>query len=454
MLTRWRLVPLLLAAGLLGQQPAATEQIETWPDGSIKRRYAVDEAGRTHGRLEEFTPDGVRTLSSVFTHGLRDGEHKEWRDDGRKLRSCRYRKDVLHGPYEEFDADGRLIAQGAYRDGNRHGSWLDVRQDGRRRTAEFRDGVLHGAVRIQSGGRTISRQTWRGGELQQLDGLEPFPVPVGALREQLIGILTAAPAALDPADPLAAERHAALQRLRAYRHLSGLPHAELVLVPEWNLRCDAAAETCRRLGRLDHRPERPDGMDAARYALGLDGASHSNLAISGSLARSVDQYMDDSDPSNIDRLGHRRWCLNPAMRRTGFGSDQRYHAMWSMDASGSAPKGLAAVYYPPRGYVPVDLFSARRAFSITLLRGSAPRREDLAIEVRELDGDYLPAGQPLPLDHCDLAGGGFGAGPTIAFRPTGIAVEPGRRYLVEVSTDGGKSVVHRYVVEFCTAVGS
>ncbi len=33
----------------------------------------------------------------------------------------------------------------------------------------------------------------------------------------------------------------------------------------------------------------------------------------------VNGWMDDGDPGNISRLGHRRWILNPSMGATGFG---------------------------------------------------------------------------------------------------------------------------------------
>lgn len=443
----------LAASAAFAQQETPGARLETWPDGSPRRQWSVDDAGREHGKVEEFAADGTRTLLAFYAHGVLDGDQRQWREDGTRQRFAHYRKGVLDGRYEEFDAENRSVLQGVYKDGERNGTWTEVEGGGRRvRTASFRAGVLHGTRKIQIDGKLRSKQQWKDGLLVQLDDLKPFDRTSTALCEELQAILVAEPKALDPKDPLAARRQEALRRLQAYRHLCGLSWRDMTLVDDWNLRCDAAAEACRMLGRLDHRPPRPDGMAADRHALAFDGASHSNLAIGGSLARSVDQYMDDSDPSNIDRIGHRRWCLAPAMQRTGFGSSGNFHAMWSMDASGSAPKGLATVCYPPRGYVPVDLFSARRAFSITLLRGGAPKADGLAVRVRELDVDYVPADEPLALDHCDVAAGGFGAGATIVFRPVGIVVQPGRRYLVEVSSDGGRTDDHRYVVEFCAAV--
>jgi hypothetical protein len=455
MLRHFTIAALLLAIGTaVDAQAGVEERTATWPDGAIKLRYTVDLQGRRHGVCEAFAADGTRTLYSVYAHGLRDGAWKEWTAAGKKVRSQEYKDDKLHGHSEEFHDNGSTAAVGDYRDGLRTGKWVEMDDSGnRRRTSEYRDGRLHGQVRIQQKEHVLSKQTWKDGELQLLDDLQPFPVPKGQLRAELRAILALPPPALDPKDAHAADRAAALRRLQAYRHLCGLPFADMTLVPEWNLRCDAGAEICRLLGHLDHTPPRPPDMDEARYRLGYDGTSHSNLAINRGLPQSVDSYMDDSDPSNIDRIGHRRWCLNPVMLKTGFGSDHDFHAMWSMDGSGRAPKGLAAVYYPPRGYVPVDLFGARHAFSISLLHGTVPKRDELHVSVHQLDDEYLPTGEVLPLDWCAVAGGGFGGLQCLVFRPVGIAVEAGKRYLVEVSGDGGKTLAHRYVVEFCTALG-
>ena len=451
LLMQWT-APLVLVVALAAQT-APNEHVDTWPDGSIKLRSQVDDQGRKHGTTEAFAETGKRTLLASYVGGQRQGSWREWRDDGSKLRVLTYQNDQLHGFCEEFHPDGKSASVGEYRQGKRTGRWVDTdATGGRKRTAEFREGVRHGAVSIQVGAKVVSRQTWKNGDLLQLDGLQPFPVHSERLRKELRTILEARPAALDPKDSHAASRHAALARLTAYRHLCGLTNLGLTLVPEWNQRCDAAAEVCRRLGELDHHPRCPDGMDPARYQLGAEGARNSNLANDRTMAASVDSYMDDSDPSNIDRVGHRRWCLNPAMRKVGFGSAGEYQAMWAVDASGTAPKGVDVVCYPPCGFVPVDLFGPRHACSITRITGSAVKPTELRVTIRNLDDDYVPAGLPLDLDHCAVAGGGAGTGTTIVFRAKALEVTPGRRYFVEVSIDGGKTLAHRYVFEFCAAV--
>jgi hypothetical protein len=438
---------------LAAQQPLPHVRESSWPDGSPRERYAVDDDEQKHGNWEQWAENGTRTLFAVYSHGRQHGAHREWTAAGVPVCGLTFQNDLLHGPSETFHADGTTATRGSYREGARTGMWLDVAADGRRqRTSEFRDGLLHGSVRVQQAGKVVSQQKWKQGQLTLLDDLSPFPVPRAQLLAQLREIL-ATPKVQDADDPKAMLRQEALLRLRVYRQLCGLPQQDMVLWPAWNDLCDAAAEVCHANGDISHTPPQPPGFDAARYRQGAEGARNSNLQAGGTLPESVDGYMNDSDASNIDRIGHRRWCLNPTMKKVAFGTSEQFHAMWSMDGSGRMPKGLDAVCYPPPGCVPVDLFGAEHAFSIARNRGGTPKAEALRASIRPLDADYVP-GEPLELDTLHLAPDGFGTGTCIVFRAKNLLVAIGARYLVEVSIDAGKSPAHRYVVEFCEPVAT
>lgn len=411
---------------------AQEERTTTWPDGSVHERFTVDAQGRKQGNAESFREDGTRIERATYRDDLLDGRRETFHPNGKRAELSSWRKGVLDGPFDEHDESGQWKRAGAYRAGR-----------------------LHGELRITSGRKTLTRQKWLDGELVELDGITPFPVRQDVLRATLAAIL-APPAGTTEApagDPLAPEREKALRRLQAYRCLCRVPHEGMTLVPEWNELCDAAAEVCSRNGELSHEPPKPSGMDEARYQQGYLGASRSNLS-GGSMVHSVDNYMDDSDRSNIDRIGHRRWCLNPGMRKTAFGWHDNYTAMWSMDSSGSLPRGIDAVLYPPAGWVPSDFFEPHIAWSIAPLRGGTPKKDELRVTIRRLDEHWLPIGDPLALDWLDVAADGYGTGACIVFRPVGLDVTPGAKWLCEVSVDGGKTLAWRYVVAFCEPVGA
>ena len=114
----------------------------------------------------------------------------------------------------------------------------------------------------------------------------------------------------------------ALEELNYVRWLMGLPD-DVALDDEYTEKAQHAAVLLDTIGRLNHTPERPSDMSEEFYSLAYAGTSSSNLAQGTSLQGSIALYMDDSDVSNIPRLGHRRWLMNPKMTHTGFGMSVR-----------------------------------------------------------------------------------------------------------------------------------
>lgn len=445
--------------------------VETHYDsGALEERFQVDADGQKHGTYEAFREDGTRATTAIYradrlhgkfveldaaerprveamyANGTRTGFWREYESGVLRL-AATYQKDVLDGSWERFDEQGRSVARGAYKRGALHGRFVEALPDEHwKSTLEYKSGKLHGRASISIAGKTVSKRKWEDDRLVDLDGIVPFPVAGDALEAELAEARVVPPSV--DGDPRSGDRMFALARLRTYRALCGLRWRHIELNPVWNDLCDAAGEVCAAHGKLDHTPPKPPGFDEERYRAGYEGASHSNLS-SGGLRRSVDAYMDDSDPSNIDRIGHRRWCLNPTMGATGFGASGQWAAMWAMDGNGPAPRDLDAVFYPARGYVPVDLFGPRHAWSIQLLTGAAPRDgAAYTVTVHRLDAHFQPAGDALTLDWKDLGGGEFGGGPCLVFRPVGVEVAPGARYRVRVHDRGAKVARFDYVVEF------
>nr|HPO49731.1 CAP domain-containing protein [Spirochaetota bacterium] len=80
---------------------------------------------------------------------------------------------------------------------------------------------------------------------------------------------------------------------------------------------------------FSHTPAKPADMNEDFYKICYSSTSSSNIAYGYStLEKSVkDGYMSDADVSNIDRVGHRRWILNPKLLKTGFGFSYKYMTM-------------------------------------------------------------------------------------------------------------------------------
>lgn len=263
--------------------------------------------------------------------------------------------------------------------------------------------------------------------------------------------ITAPPAKEPPA--AVAEREAALRRLKAYRYLAGVPYDDLTLDDDYSAACEAAARLCAKLGRLDHTPRNP-GLPEDEYKLAYKGASQSNLAQGyPTLDKAVDTWVDDSSEGNVGHVGHRRWCLNPAMRKTGFGRSGEFSAMYSFDQTRKEVPDFDFVSWPPPGPVPVEHFRSGTAWSVSVNpRKYNPPGEGVTAKVYAADEKGNKTGDPLKLNHSGVDREGFGIPNCVIFRPAKAAIESGQRYVVEIEglTRGKEKEAApvRYAVEF------
>ncbi len=160
-----------------------------------------------------------------------------------------------------------------------------------------------------------------------------------------------------------------LNALNFIRYVAGM--SEVAIDAGQQELAQAGAALLDVLGELTHEPEHPKGVPDEFYNLAYKGTSSSNIAwASGNrfnLARYViDSWMEDSDESNVDRLGHRRWCLNPDMGKTGLGHSGGYAAMYSFDRSN---RGESYDYIPwPAAVTPVEYFKG--AWNVTISKST------------------------------------------------------------------------------------
>ena len=252
-----------------------------------------------------------------------------------------------------------------------------------------------------------------------------------------------------------AQQEAALKQLKAYRYLAGVPYEHLKLDESLNDYAKAAAMLCRKLGRLEHNPRTNPGLSEEAFQKGRTGTRNSNLASmfgrKQTLPGTVIRYMDDSDPRNIRGLGHRRWCLNPTMGKTGFGSVTGYAAMWAMDKSHKAPD-FDYIAWPPAGYMPVSYFGVKHAWNVSL-NPKKYARPDNMVKAQIYPVDRLGNRDKTPLEISDsfLSIYPYGVPYCLIFRPTAKSLS-GKRKLAVVITGlkdrAGKPATIEYTVEF------
>ena len=256
---------------------------------------------------------------------------------------------------------------------------------------------------------------------------------------------------------------AAAQRLNVLRRLAGVPQVQLDDSLSENAQYGAVL--LAHLGSLNHTPAKPADMDNSFYQKAYEATSTSNIAAGMDLLESVDMFMQDSDARNVERVGHRRWQLNPELGRVGFGYAQNPDSIYRdfvtekvTDTSGSGCD-YDFIGWPASGNFPnyLDSFDANTAWSVVLNPDDyqVPTQSGLVVTlVRQsdsktwtLDGkaSYTPAasGRYLNVETS-------GVGNCIIFRPDGVTKYEG---VYQVTIDGlkdrsGKAVDFTYQVDF------
>jgi hypothetical protein len=490
-LARFALLLAALGAMLPAQSASGKGVIETYPGGQIKLQYVLDGSGLKEGVCQELYEDGQLKADMHYKAGKLQGEYRSFYPPAKPTTTKPADTNPAGAATKPADNKPaaatrpattqpvflpiyayvkRLHVLANYLDGKLTGKYVEFDRNTRpTKQAMYHEGKLHGTYVESEGAKVIKEEVWFNGELLysrspramalELAAIEQLPV---VIKDPLAGSTVPASQPADP-KPATGDWAAALHRLMQYRYLCGVPYQDLYLTERANKETQAAAEVVCALGHLTHTPEKPDGFPDDKYELGRIGAGHSNLSQGQpTLEGSISGYMNDSDKSNIDRVGHRRWCINPSMAWTGFGKDRAFSAMYSLDSSRSNIPDWDFVAYPAAGLFPVGYFGARHAWSVSInqKKYTVPDAKLVKATIAPVRADFKTAkmetGDPLDLEYFKVATDGYGSGPCIIFRPKGFKLAAGQAYRVEITglLLDEKEATIRYVTEFCDLPGS
>ena len=171
--------------------------------------------------------------------------------------------------------------------------------------------------------------------------------------------------------------------LNNIRYIAGLNY-DVTLDEEFNKECQAGALIGKIYEAIDHHPKQPSGMSDDLYQLAYKGCSESNIAWGFSTLNKciVFGWMSDEDEGNISSVGHRAWCLNPTMGKTGFGVVDNYYNMHSFDRSYTS--SVKNISWPAQN-MPVEYFDKNMPWSV--FTGSSETASDVKVTLtRQSDG--------------------------------------------------------------------
>ncbi len=166
----------------------------------------------------------------------------------------------------------------------------------------------------------------------------------------------------------------AVAMLNQVRYIAGLSY-DVQLDGSYSEKCQAASIVNYVNRKIDHNPQKPADMEDILYQQGYQGAGSSNLGMNyGNLNEAIlEGWMDDGDTSNISKVGHRRWILNPLMGKTGFGfvegkgsnTSVSQCAMYALDKSNSSARNVFGIAWPAQN-MPLEYFEQRSPWSVSL----------------------------------------------------------------------------------------
>jgi len=157
-------------------------------------------------------------------------------------------------------------------------------------------------------------------------------------------------------------KRAVLKRVNFYRALAGLPGG-VTLDLALSAKAQQAALMMDAADSLNHTPSTSWPCYSAD---GAEAAGRSNLAYSNAPSRSVailDGYMQERGANNLV-AGHRRWILYTRLATVGSGDAPQANAMWVLGpGTTGTPASVAAVPWPPSGFIPRPLHAPTDRFS-------------------------------------------------------------------------------------------
>ncbi len=243
----------------------------------------------------------------------------------------------------------------------------------------------------------------------------------------------------------------AIRMLNQICYIAGIPY-DVTLDNSYNEKAQAASLANYVNDELSHSPAQPAGMSDEMYGLAQNGARSSNIAWGSSALWKLNDFivmswMEDGDSSNISRVGHRRWLLNPSMKKTGFGlvngANGTYSAVYAIDRSGQAEH--YGVMWPAQN-MPTDYFNKDFPWSVSM--GTEVDASTVHVTLtRNSDGKVWNFSQSSADGAFYVNNDNYGQKGCIIFRPNDVAsYQDGDSYHVNITGLSGGDV--SYTVNF------
>ena len=216
---------------------------------------------------------------------------------------------------------------------------------------------------------------------------------------------------------------AGVDAVNLIRYIAGLPY-DVELSAEYSDLCQHGAVLLTAIDKLDHTPSKPGDMSDEFFEKAYKATSSSNLSTVNVPSTTVFRYMDDNGANNLETVGHRRWILNPPMKKTGFGMGAtRYGVMYAFDKSRSGTVDYDYITWPSPGVFPTEFVNYILPWSITVnaQKYGTPDVNKITVTVKNVNNGeiwtFSNNSSATPNTYFGVNKGGYGINNCIIFRP-------------------------------------
>lgn len=210
-------------------------------------------------------------------------------------------------------------------------------------------------------------------------------------------------------------------------------------------------------GSLSHYPSKPSEVSQSLFDSGYKGSSKSNLGSGGKDLKYdiIHMFMNDSDSSNIDRVGHRRHILRSTAKQVGFGlinnensKYKQYSALYCVDDSYFDDSKISGGITWPAHNMPMEFFKSYYAWSYSINNDSITHIDSVTLTKNNGEQvwnlSHSNSGQGA--NYFNIDNSNYGDDGCVIFRADGLTYANGDTFLVELKS--GSRVVDSYDVNF------
>lgn len=228
-----------------------------------------------------------------------------------------------------------------------------------------------------------------------------------------------------------------IDRINLIRYIAGLPD-DIVLDDAYTDLCQYGAVLMTANNGISHTPTKPEDMPQEFYDKGKNAASSSNISTASEPAGAVNGFV--SDASSLETVGHRRWILNPQMKKTGFGvGKDKFVLQYAHDRSRIETVNYDYIAWPSPGVFPSFYVNGIWHITVNTIKYGRPDINIVRVTVkRTRDGRVWEIYKGVPITEASLFVdyGGYGINNAIIFSTVLEKFEiyqPGDDYQIKIT---------------------